>query len=234
MDLFKYHIKIQNIAWDDIAAEIQLKKAKPTEIWNLSQERAGCCLQNSVSFVNKTVTPADEQAAARERSAVTWRISKRKNSQNHWEWNSVCYIRKWKIEFSTQSPTVKRLNKMGLCKSLFRLIAYTSRHASPKLHIICRPIDATKKLKIISIQQSHFTYFTQQKFHQLKIYIFSTLILKSHYTKSQRPMRSILTQNLDYKLWDLEIGNLPESSVTREARSRNHNTNRRSRTCTLT
>lgn len=71
-----YHIKIQNIAWDDIAAKTQLKKDKPTEIWNLLQEREGCCLQNSVSFVNKTVTPADEHAAARERSAVTCRIPK--------------------------------------------------------------------------------------------------------------------------------------------------------------
>lgn len=38
-------------------------------------------------------------------------------------------------KFNTQSPTVKRLNKIGLRKSLFLLIAYTSRHASPKLHI---------------------------------------------------------------------------------------------------
>lgn len=73
------HIKIQNIAWDDIAAKPQLKKAKPTEIWNQLQEREAC-LQNNVSFVNKTVTPPDEHAAARERSAVTYRIPKAKHN----------------------------------------------------------------------------------------------------------------------------------------------------------
>lgn len=142
------HIKIQNIAWDDIAAKPQLKKAKPTEIWNQLQEREAC-LQNNVSFVNKTVTPADEHAAASERSAVTYRIPKAKPKfiKEPLLMKLCLSTRMIPPEVSTQSPTAERLSRMGLCKSLLRLMAYTSRHTSPKLQIIWRPIDATKKLK---------------------------------------------------------------------------------------
>lgn len=55
---------------EDMAMSSQVMKARTTEIWNLVHG-SGCALQKIVSLVNSTVTPADEQAAARESVAVT-------------------------------------------------------------------------------------------------------------------------------------------------------------------
>ncbi|KAJ0855707.1 hypothetical protein HanRHA438_Chr14g0676311 [Helianthus annuus] len=46
-------------------------KAKAIEIWNVLHDNAACDLQMFVSFMNTTMTPADEQAAASDRIAVT-------------------------------------------------------------------------------------------------------------------------------------------------------------------
>eukprot|EP00268_Persea_americana_P026160 TRINITY_DN2555_c0_g1_i10.p2 TRINITY_DN2555_c0_g1~~TRINITY_DN2555_c0_g1_i10.p2 ORF type:complete len:112 (+),score=16.21 TRINITY_DN2555_c0_g1_i10:489-824(+) len=76
--------------------------------------RQSIILQYPKSLSYKTVIPAAAEAAASESVAVT------------------------------QSPTTKRLIKIGLRRTAFFANAYASKHESPKHQITCKPIEAIR------------------------------------------------------------------------------------------
>lgn len=56
---------------EDTARRNHEAKAKAMDIGNILQEKLVSFLQKSVSLVNRTATPADEHAAARDSIAIT-------------------------------------------------------------------------------------------------------------------------------------------------------------------
>ena len=70
----------QNITTEDMAINSHVTKASTMEISYLLHANWGNVRQKSTSLANRTVTPAEEHAAASDRVAVTWNRLKRSAS----------------------------------------------------------------------------------------------------------------------------------------------------------
>lgn len=123
--------------------EIQERKAKVTESWYLQQSASKVQLPKSPKY--KTMTPADDEAPARDNVDVTWNQTK---THTKWFWWFLVYlVSEWEKKRQrcfTQSPTTNRLTKTGLRSVFFLNKAKVSSIARPELHMTCKPIAAIR------------------------------------------------------------------------------------------